>query len=142
MAGAVLFSLNTHAADLRVRVTDAQTGKPLAARVYIKGEKSGWYFPGTTDPKGSVVRYLKTNWLRKDAFENHSSVSAHPFQVHLEPGGYTLTVVRGKEYFTATQKIQIGVADKKVEIKLRITPTKKYTQQVLCKTSLLENYDP
>ena len=119
MTGAVLFSLHTHASDLRVRVTDAQTGKPVAARVYIKGEKSSWYFPGTTNPKGSVVRYLKTNWLRKDAFENHSTVSAHPFQVHLEPGGYALTVVRGKEYFTATQNIQIGVADKKVGIKLK-----------------------
>ncbi|HIM22603.1 MAG TPA: hypothetical protein EYM30_00210, partial [Verrucomicrobia bacterium] len=70
-------------------------------------------------PKGTAIQYNKTNWLRKDAFEKHTTISAHPFRAELPPGDYTLTVERGKEYFAATQQVSLGQADAETEIRLR-----------------------
>ena len=75
--------------------------------------------------KGSAVRYDKTNWLRKDAFEKHTTISAHPFKANLPVGDYTLTVERGKEYFTATRKLRIGNAVANVDVKSRIRELQK-----------------
>ena len=75
-----------------------QSGKPIAARVYLRDAKGQWFFVESVAVMGTAVRYDKTNWLRKDAFEKHTTISAHPFKADLPVGDYTLTVKRGKEY--------------------------------------------
>ena len=100
------------AAELRGRIVDSQTGKPIAARIYIASDQGKWFFVESANPKGNAVRYDKTNWLRKDAFEKHTTVSAHPFRAELPPGKYTLTVERGKGYESSQREIDnrvIGV---------------------------------
>ncbi|MFP6900522.1 MAG: CehA/McbA family metallohydrolase, partial [Opitutales bacterium] len=116
MANCLSFKLP--AAELRGQVVDGQTGKPLAARIYLEDAKGKWFFVKSSAPDGSAVRYDKTNWVRKDAFEKHTTISAHPFQVDLPAGDYTMTVERGKEYFVETRKLSIGKEDAKVEVKL------------------------
>ena len=114
-----VFSSISNAAVLLGRVVDSQTGQLIAARVYLEDAQGNWFFVESSTTKGSAVRYDKTNWMRKDAFEKHTTVSAHAFTADLPVGDYTLTVERGKEYFTATEKFQIGATDKNVKIKLK-----------------------
>ena len=84
-------------ANLIGRIVDAKSRKPLAARVYIKNSKGDWFFVKSTTKNGSAVRYDKTNWMQKESFEKHTTVSAHSFRANLPPGKYTITVERGKE---------------------------------------------
>jgi hypothetical protein len=49
----------------------------------------------------------------------HTALSAHPFQVELPPGKYTLTVERGKEYLPVEQAVEIADKPVTVELKLR-----------------------
>ena len=97
-----------------------QSGEPIAARVYLRDAKGQWFFVESVALKGTAVRYDKTNRLRKDAFEKHTTISAHPFKADLPGGDYTLTVERGKEYFTAFWKLRIGNAIANVDVKSRI----------------------
>ena len=113
------FSFLLQSGELRGRVLDSQTGKPIAARIYLEDAKGQWFFVESVAVKGSAVRYDKTNWLRKDAFEKHTTISAHPFKANLPVGDYTLTVERVKEYFTATRKLRISNAVANVDVKLR-----------------------
>ena len=119
------FSFLLQSGELRGRVLDSQTGKPIAARVYLRDAKGQWFFVESVALKGTAVRYDKTNWLRKDAFEKHTTTSAHPFKANLPVGDYTLTVERGKEYFTATWKLRIGNAAANVDVKSRIRELQK-----------------
>ena len=107
------------AASLVGKIVDEQSGEHLAARVYVENAKGEWFFVQSAAPKGTAIQYNKTNWLRKDAFEKHTTISAHPFRAELPPGDYTLTVERGKEYFAASQQVSLGQADAKIEIRLR-----------------------
>ena len=91
----ILLCSQLQAAELRGRIVDSQTGKPIAARIYITSGQGKWFFVESPNPKGNAVRYDKTNWLRKDAFEKHTTVSAPPFRAELPPGKYTLAVERG-----------------------------------------------
>tara|TARA_Y100001947_G_scaffold87650_2_gene74522 strand:+ start:388 stop:2901 length:2514 start_codon:yes stop_codon:yes gene_type:complete len=106
-------------ANLIGRIVDAKSRKPLAARVYIKNSKGDWFFVKSTTKNGSAVRYDKTNWMQKESFEKHTTVSAHSFRANLPPGKYTITVERGKEYFTETKTLSLGQADAQIEIRLR-----------------------
>ena len=90
------FSFLLQSGELHGRVVDSRTGKPTAARIYLEDAKGKWFFVTSAAPDGSAVRYDKTNWLRKDAFEKHTTISAHPFRADLPAGDYTLTVERGK----------------------------------------------
>ena len=107
------------AASLVGKIVDEQSGEHLAARVYVENAKGEWFFVQSAAPKGTAIQYNKTNWLRKDAFEKHTTISAHPFRAELPPGDYTLTVERGKEYFAASQQVSLGQADAEIEIRLR-----------------------
>ena len=73
---------------LRGKVLDAETGKPLPCRLYLRGENDVWWTV-QTDTGGSAVPYRKQNSQVKDAVETHTSLSAHPFVVELPPGRYT-----------------------------------------------------
>ena len=119
------FSFLSQSGELRGRILDSQTGKLIAARIYLEDAKGRWFFVESAAVKGSAVRYDKTNWLRKEAFEKHTTISAHPFKANLPVGDYTLTVERGKEYFTATRKLRTGNAVANVDVKSRIRELQK-----------------
>ena len=113
------FSFLLQSGELHGRVVDSRTGKPTAARIYLEDAKGKWFFVTSAAPDGSAVRYDKTNWLRKDAFEKHTTISAHPFRADLPAGDYTLTVERGKEYFAETIRLHIGKTKVNIEVKLQ-----------------------
>ncbi len=107
------------AASLTGRIVDEKSGKPLAARVYVESAAGKWFFVQSATDEGTAVRYNKTNWIQKDSFEKHTTVSAHPFQAELPTGEYTITVERGKEYFTAFKRLSISQPNVEVKIHLR-----------------------
>ncbi len=98
-------------------ITDAATGKPVAARLYLRGDADGkWHFPKSVPPFGSAVRYEKRSGFNTNATEYHTTLSAHQWVAELPPGRYTAVVERGKEYLPLTN--QFTVAAKPVEVKL------------------------
>jgi hypothetical protein len=119
LAGVVLALIvisRTHSAELTGSVLDDQTGKPLAARLYIRSEQGDWHFATSADPAGKAIAYKKQ---RSDkSVEMHTALPVHPFKAELPPGKYTLTVERGKEYLPVEQKVEIADKPVAVEIKL------------------------
>jgi hypothetical protein len=96
------------ATRLTGEVVDAATGRGLAARVYLQRDDGRWFFPESASPQGSALRYERRNWINTNAVEYHTTLSAHPFRVELEPGRYTLTVERGKEFRPRVQPLEVG----------------------------------
>jgi peptidoglycan/xylan/chitin deacetylase (PgdA/CDA1 family) len=101
------------------QILDAETSKPVAARLYIQGEDGMWHFPKSAFAQGSAVRYQRTNWLNSKAVEMHTTLSAHPFRIELLPGRYTFTVERGKEFFPETREVIVEAASPRLEFRLR-----------------------
>jgi len=100
------------------RIVDGDSGKPLAARVYIHSQDGNWLFVETTDPKGSALAY-REQWVpMPNSVERHTTVSAHPFLVDLPAGDYLFTIERGKEYHTLERQVQVG--DQSLEITFRL----------------------
>ncbi len=98
-------------------ITDAATGKPVAARLYLRSDTDGkWHFPKSVPPFGVAVRYEKRSGFNTNATEYHTTLSAHQWVAELPPGRYTAVVERGKEYLPLTN--QFTVAAKPVEVKL------------------------
>ena len=98
-------------------ITDAATGKPVAARLYLRGDADGkWHFPKSVPPFGSAVRYEKRSGFNTNCIEFHTTLSAHQWVAELPPGSYTAVVERGKEYLPLTNRFT--VAAKPVEVKL------------------------
>ncbi len=95
-------------------ILDSETKVPLPARLYLQSE-SGEFFLVESNG-GTSIPYDKT---RQDSRETHTSLSAHPFEVDLEPGTYSLTAERGKEYFPTTNTVTIGSEPVGVELPLR-----------------------
>jgi hypothetical protein len=92
---------------LRGAVVDADTGRPLACRIYLQAEGGEWFFPNSESPQGSALPYRKKRDDLPKSFEMHTTLSAHPFVIDLPAGRYTVAVERGKEYFPLTQQIEI-----------------------------------
>ena len=115
----LIHATSAHSASLVGRIVDKKSGRPLAARVYIESAAGEWFFVQSAASQGSTVPYDKTNWIRKESFEKHTTVSAYPFRADLPPGKYTITVERGKEYFTETKLLSLGQADTEIDIRLR-----------------------
>ena len=115
----LIHATSAHSASLVGRIVDKKSGRPLAARVYIESAAGEWFFVQSAASQGSTVPYDKTNWIRKESFEKHTTVSAHPFRADLPPGKYTITVERGKEYFTETKPFSLGQTDTEIDIRLR-----------------------
>jgi hypothetical protein len=103
-------------ARLHVSVVDEKTDQPLAARVYLQADDGSWHFVRSADAKGSAVEYRKQRGPR--SAEMHTTVSAHPFSASVPPGRYTLTVERGKEYFSNRQTLELR-GDLSLAIRLR-----------------------
>jgi hypothetical protein len=88
------------------QIVDADTGKPLGARVYLRRDDSTWFFP-TSEAPGTAYRYEKRNAANTNAMEYHTTVSAFPFKVELPAGRYTINVERGKEYLPFTNQFTV-----------------------------------
>ncbi len=102
---------------LRCEVIDAQSGKPLPARVYVRWSGGKWFFARSASAKGSAVAYRKQRFAR--SLEMHTTVSAHPFVVDVPAGRYTVTAKRGKEYLPAERTVEVGRKPAQVKIALR-----------------------
>src|SRR5262245_54194389 len=84
---------------VRGEVTDSETGKAIAYRIYGEGESGTWHFPKSEAKTGAAIEYRKQRSDKPHSVEMHTTLSAHPFTVTLSPGQYTFTVEHGKEYF-------------------------------------------
>ncbi len=103
------------------RIIDEETGKPVHARLYIesvsaKGERL-YFHAATASDQGQAVTYEKRRPPK--SVEIHTSLSAHPFQVELPPGNYTLTAIRGKEYLPAIKNITVSDEPLELDLELR-----------------------
>ena len=85
-------------AELTASVVDAETGLPLAARIYLQDAEGRWRFVESASREGSAVAY-REQWVPlPESVEKHTTISAHPFRIELAPGQYKLRIERGKEY--------------------------------------------
>ncbi len=98
------------------QIIDGDTGETIAARVYLQDQQGEWHFVESAHPSGQTVIYDRQNWINQEAIERYTNVSAHPFQVSLSPGNYTMIVERGKEYRPAQHDFSIENEDVQVEI--------------------------
>ncbi len=109
MAALLLLAFcGARSATITGRLVDDATGQLVAGRVYLHAADGTWFFPESSTPEGSAVRYARTNWLNPEALEVHTTLSAHPFRVELPPGAYTITIERGKEYRPVTRQVEVG----------------------------------
>ena len=104
---------------LRGEVLDAESGKPLACRIYIQGADGSWHFAKSDSAGGSAIEYRKQKDWNPACVEMHTTLSAHPFVANLPPGTYTILVERGKEYFPETREVKVDRDDQQVTIRLR-----------------------
>src|SRR2546425_687459 len=81
---------------------DAESGKPVACRLYIHRADGEWFYARTAVQDGSAVEYKRKAFNGANSYEYHTCLTAHPFVADLEPGRYTLTAEHGKEYIPAT----------------------------------------
>lgn len=102
------------AAPLRGRVVDAQTREPIAARIYVQAADGTWHFPKTAAREGTAIAYQRK--VEPASVEQHATLSAHPFEVLVPPGKYTITVERGKEYVPLVQSIEVGTEPAEVSL--------------------------
>ena len=104
--------------SLVLTIIDADTEKPLAARVYLTAKDGTPFFFESAEEAGTAIKYEKKNWNNKNSIEYHTTVSAHSCYVTLEPGSYSLTIERGKTYFPVQASIEM--ADKDLELTLKL----------------------
>jgi hypothetical protein len=100
------------------RITDADTGQPLPARVYVQHDDGRRFYLSSADPRGSALRYERQNWINTNAVEYHTTLSAHPFQAQLPPGHYRFTVERGKEWLPLVR--EVDVQDESLHLDLQL----------------------
>ena len=114
-----LFASSGFAQDIKVRgtIVDSDTGKPVAARIYIQGADGKWYFPKSDDATGTAFEYKRQ--AGTSSIEQHVTLSAHPFVVDLPPGKYTFLVERGKEYLPFEKVIEISKSQESIQIPIR-----------------------
>jgi hypothetical protein len=104
----LILSVDAPATELVGVVVDAETNDALPARVYVKGEGERWFFVESAAVDGSALPY-REQWVpMPQSVEKHTTASAHPFRIDLEPGEYEISIVRGKEYFPLSEKVVVG----------------------------------
>lgn len=99
---------------LRGSIVDADTNRPLPARVAIQSQDGKWFFARSASNEGTAVEYRKNRG--PTSVEMHTTLSAHPFEAELPVGKYTITVARGKEYLPVTKTVTIK--DKPVQLQI------------------------
>lgn len=117
----IVSSAICNAADriVNVSVTDADSDKPLPARLYLTNESNTSYYFQVTSEGASAVKYEKQNWLDKQSVEYHTTVSAHKCFAEVPSGRYTLILERGKSYRPTTRSFEVGDQDIELNIKLQ-----------------------
>ena len=106
-------------AYVKALVEDADTGEPLAVRVYIEGEDGTHYYPRSLASLGSSVDYRKQNRIHPESREYHTTLSAGWFSVELPPGTYQWTIERGKEYTPLRKQVVVENKDP-IELKWKL----------------------
>lgn len=107
----------TDAVTLRGKVLDAETGRLLAARLYVQDQAGRWFTVRSASPDGRAIPYRKVRG--RQSVEVHTSLSAHPFEANLPPGRYTLTAERGKEWVPASVSVELTKEPAEVTLRLR-----------------------
>ena len=110
--------LPTQAATVFGQIVDDKSHKTLPARMYIQSDAGKWFFPTSVSSNGTAVRYQKQHGKFTNSVEQHTTLSAHPFRVELDPGTYTLTVERGKEYAPLTRHFGVSSEPKQMLLEL------------------------
>lgn len=101
------------------QVVDAESGTPLAARIYLRAPDGQWLHVEAGESAGTALPY-REQWVKTPGAEDqHTTVSAHPFRIDLEPGTYELTVERGKEYLPLHQSLELGAEPRRLTFPLR-----------------------
>ncbi len=103
------------AAPLRGEVVDAETGRPLACRLYLQGPDGAFHH--VRSEGGTAVPYRKER--QKGSVEVHTTLSAHPFAAELPPGEYALSIERGKEYLAESVRVTLGAGGAQAKLALR-----------------------
>ena len=119
--GAVTLSAADKAAPaIRVEgeIIDADTDRPLPARIHIQGGDGAWHFPQSESPAGSAIRYERQR-ANTQSLERHTTLSAHPFRIELTPGRYAFTVAHGKEFLPEKRDITVKAGMPKLTFRLR-----------------------
>lgn len=118
----IAISINASAAHaqnerrLHGTIVDAETKKPVAARLYIKDEQGKFFHVRSAAPEGAAVEYVKAR--SPHSSEVHTTLTAHPFVAELPSGKYTVIVERGKEYRTTTTSVDLTEANAEVSIEM------------------------
>jgi peptidoglycan/xylan/chitin deacetylase (PgdA/CDA1 family) len=100
-------------------IVEAGNGRPLPARVYIRGGDGTWYFPKSSSGTGTAVRYERKNSSNTNSVEMHTTLSAHPFRAELLPGRYRFAIEHGKEFFPETREVVVERGLPKLKFELR-----------------------
>jgi hypothetical protein len=96
------------AGELTGRVVDADTGRPLPARIYLRSAAGEDLFVETVSPEGSAFRY-EEQWVPLEgSSERHTTVSPHPWRATLPPGEVTVEIEHGKEYLPLRDVLTVG----------------------------------
>ena len=97
------------------QILDAETGKPIAARLYVEDEQGQAYLVDSRDPTVKPFHYRVDRGASR---EIHTAVPPSGFRIELPPGHYTLTVERGKEYLPLQRKLVVKAEPVQIELKL------------------------
>ena len=107
------------AARVTGSVADADTGIALPARIYIIDSSGQNHFVQSSAPEGTALAY-REEWVpMPDSQDEHTTISAHPFQINLAPGNYAVEVFRGKEYFPFRRHLEVSSDPIHLDIHLR-----------------------
>ena len=92
-------------------IVDAQSGASIEARLYLQRlSDSRWLFVRSASEDGSALPYAEEWVPMPGSVEKHTTVSAHPFETTLAPGEYEITIERGKEYHTHSERLTVAAA--------------------------------
>ncbi len=115
--GAMTSSL--HAGRFTGRIVDHDNGEPVPARVYVEDSAGQWLYVQSASSEGTALAY-REQWVpTPQAVERHTTLSAHPFRVDLQPGRYQIQIERGKEYLPLSVTIEMGEQDQAKTFRLR-----------------------
>ncbi|MEZ6063861.1 MAG: CehA/McbA family metallohydrolase [Planctomycetaceae bacterium] len=88
-------------------VRDSDSDEVLPCRLYVQSLNDGsWHYATSASVAGSAVTY-KRDLSPKPSVENHTALSADPFQLQLPPGRYRIRAERGKEYIPAEAEFEV-----------------------------------
>ncbi|MFK8113276.1 MAG: CehA/McbA family metallohydrolase [Rubripirellula sp.] len=94
-----------------IAVVDADSNKPIPARLYLTAEDGTAHFFQSESNEGTAFKYEKQNWINQRSTEYHTTISAHRCSAKVPPGTYNLIVERGKTYFPHQQIIKVSDQD-------------------------------